>query len=178
MVQYSQIDEQIGENEMRDPKDVFCGEWNLAVALTLHEQWLDTNGEQGEKLSSPYEANLYGANLREANLREADLREANLYGANLYGANLYGANLREADLREANLYGADDLWSFSLGKHVAFFQPSTKWLKIGCQEHDIDWWLTNGQAVGQREGYTEAEIARYMAVIEAISKQALRTKGE
>ena len=93
---------------------------DLKAILDSHKQWLDSDGETGER-ADLHEANLRGANLRGANLRwgnlseadlrgaklhKADLRGAYLYGANLYGAYLYGANLYGAYLRRADLRGA------------------------------------------------------------------------
>jgi hypothetical protein len=84
--------------------------------LKLHKEWLETNGESGERLvvhddflksANLLGADLLGADLRSANLRSADLRSANLLGANLRSANLLGADLRGANLRSANLRSAD-----------------------------------------------------------------------
>lgn len=99
---------------------------NIQESLRLHKLWLETDGQQGERLigkevnlfeSDLRKADLRGANLREANLFQADLREANLWQADLYGAdlcgvnlsrvNLSGVNLIVANLSRANLYGAD-----------------------------------------------------------------------
>ena len=58
---------------------------DLKAILESHKQWLDSDGEVGER---------------------ADLLDADLRGANLYEADLRGANLREADLCGADLRGA------------------------------------------------------------------------
>ena len=84
---------------------------DLKAILDSHKQWLDSDGETGER-ADLHEANLYGANLRWANLREAnlrgvDLREANLHGASLRRADLCDADLCRADLRDADLRWAD-----------------------------------------------------------------------
>jgi uncharacterized protein YjbI with pentapeptide repeats len=99
---------------------------NIQESLRLHKLWLETDGQQGERLigkevnlfeSDLRKADLRGANLRGANLFQSDLREANLWqadlygtdlrGANLSGVNLSGVNLIVANLSRANLYGAD-----------------------------------------------------------------------
>ena len=115
----------------------------LKEILKLHNQWLKTNGSEGQKADLS-DADLWGADLSEANLmnanlmgadlsyahlmnanlRSANLRYANLSEANLRNANLSEANLRNADLRNANLIGADldfscwPLWCGSIGVKV------------------------------------------------------------
>ncbi len=93
---------------------------SLKESLTKHKLWLDSHGENGQRLSAAgtnfekadlsqanlIKANLSGANLSEANLSSANLREATLFGANLSGANLNNANLSEALLSGADLQGA------------------------------------------------------------------------
>ncbi len=68
-----------------------------AEMLSAHAAWL-RNAPNGERISTPYRADLSGANLSGA-----DLSGANLSGANLYRADLSGANLSGADLTETSL---------------------------------------------------------------------------
>jgi uncharacterized protein YjbI with pentapeptide repeats len=80
-------------------------EEDLREILRKHEQWVETNGKEGQQ------ANLSGADLRKVNLSEAflidaDLSKAELQEANLAKAYLQMANLNKADLRGANLNGA------------------------------------------------------------------------
>ena len=77
----------------------------LAEILDLHREWLDSQGEAGER------ADLSGAQLEAADLTDAKLRCANLNKANLKRADLLLVDLREAsllraDLENANLLGA------------------------------------------------------------------------
>jgi uncharacterized protein YjbI with pentapeptide repeats len=105
-------------------------------------------------------------------LREADLRDANLRGADLTGADLREADLREADLRDANLTGAnlrgaDGLFATAqLGKHDA--NAAGGYIAIGCERHEYQHWLEHGEEIGRSNGYTDAEIARYMAWIRLV----------
>ena len=90
-------------------------------------------------------------------LREADLRDANLRGADLSGADLSGANLR----------GTDGLFATAqLGKHDAIAAGGN--ISIGCKTHTYAEWLENGEEIGRSNGYTDAEIARYMAWIKLV----------
>jgi hypothetical protein len=119
-------------------------------------------------------ANLEGADLRNANLRSADLTGANLEGANLEGADLRGADLRSADLRWVNLYGTD-VYFFQLGKHSGFAHVGDQYeggnyVRIGCRGGSLSWWLEHYQEIGQREGYTEEQIARYGDQLQLLSK--------
>ena len=93
----------------------------LIEVLDKHKQWLDSDGELGERAdlrgaylmgtnltgSNLAGAYLTGSNLTCADLRGADLKGADLEGADLTGAILIGANLIRADLRGADLTGAD-----------------------------------------------------------------------
>ncbi len=123
-------------------------------------------------------ANLRMANLWEAQLIEANLREANLWNANLKRANLSDANLRDADLSETNLRGADltgaDLTNcrgviyFGAGKQLAFYTSHNNYLKIGCEGHDIDYWIDNYAEIGKAEGWDESDIRTYGTLISAM----------
>ncbi len=73
----------------------------LNEVLSLHKQWLKSDGAEGKR------ANLKRANLKRANLNRANLNGTNLNGADLSGAYLYSADLSGADLCRANLNGAD-----------------------------------------------------------------------
>ena len=91
---------------MKQPNEIAYKGGTLADAIKSHLAWRN-NEDGGERLSTPYRANLRGADLSGAYLRGANLRGADLRGANLSGADLRGANLRGADLSGANLSGAD-----------------------------------------------------------------------
>jgi hypothetical protein len=78
----------------------------LDEILRLHQLWLDSNGEDGQR-ADLRDVDLRGVNLRGADLMGADLRDANLVGAILRDAILVGVNLRRADLRRADLRRAD-----------------------------------------------------------------------
>lgn len=140
-------------------------------------RWADLGGEdlsgvhflrwtnlRGADLSG---ANLSRTNLSGANLSGANLRRANLCGADLSGANLRWADLRWANLREADLSGADisgangKISTFYGGKHHAWAVPGQ--IGIGCITESLEWWLENAERVGRENGYTEAEIGRYVA---------------
>ena len=123
---------------------------DLEKQLPLHKQWVESDGEEGERMVCSIGANLSGANLSGANLR----------GANLSGAYLIGANLSDAK----------DIFGFTLGKHFGFFQPSSGYLKIGCIGCYVDKWLERYESVGKREGYTQEEIERYGAMIKLLGR--------
>ena len=154
-----------------------------------------------------HRANLRGANLRSAYLTSADLQSANLTGANLTGADLQsayltGANLRGADLqcanfyrtylrgaylRGANLRGADlrgadlseikgkEILTFQAGKDFAY--SCDGFIKIGCMEHPIEYWLNNFEEIGKDNDYTENEIRLYGIFIKFISAELNNAKN-
>ena len=80
---------------MKQPNEIAYKGGTLADAIKSHLAWRN-NEDGGERLSTPYRANLRGADLSGAYLRGANLRGADLSGANLSGAYLRGANLRDA----------------------------------------------------------------------------------
>jgi uncharacterized protein YjbI with pentapeptide repeats len=132
---------------------------------------------KGTNLKGTYlrRAHLYGANLSGANLSGADLREADLRGTNLKGtylcrAHLYGANLSGADLSGADLSGADlsytEVFTFTLGQHFGFAHFGSQYadgsyVQIGCEGHNLDYWLDNFESIGNKHNYTKAQIANY-----------------
>jgi len=126
----------------------------LKSILDMHALWLAHNGGK--------HANLRGANLRGANLRHADLWNADLRHANLRGADLRRADLRRADLRRANLPHVAILQS---GKHQGLLYGGCGY--IGCGIYTYQEWLDNGAKIGKRNGYNDAEITAYMAMIRA-----------
>jgi uncharacterized protein YjbI with pentapeptide repeats len=117
-----------------------------------------------------YEASLRGADLREANLQGASLRGADLREANLYEASLRGADLREANLRGANLYGADlrgYLYLKGSRNDIQYYKNS---IIIGCEEHDVDYWIVNYREIGNKHNYTREQIGEYYNYIMVIKQ--------
>lgn len=106
--------------EPQEEEPPVVGHWrqviieDLPAILASHAEWLNTNGDTGEK------ADLVGADLRRANLSGVDLRKANLSRSDLFRANLSGADFREADVSGADLREADlrrtDLRKANLGQ--------------------------------------------------------------
>ena len=114
-------------------------------------------------------ADLRGADLIDANLSRADLSGANLIGANLIDANLSGADLSGANLIDANLRGAKNvILQFIASRHQV--NVIDNMVRIGCQNHDLQWWLENYQKVGRSERYTEKEIAEYGMIMDHIKR--------
>jgi len=111
------------------------------------------------------------ANLSGANLSGANLFYAKLYGANLSGAYLSGANLSRANLSGANLSGADlriavmdtPVYQFYLGKYNAV--ATKDYLRVGCEVHSWDEWLTNYNQYGVSAGFSDKEIQDHSRVI-------------
>ena len=111
------------------------------------------------------------ANLSGANLSGANLFYAKLYGANLSGAYLSGANLSRANLSVADLSGADlriavmdtPVYQFYLGKYNAV--ATKDYLRVGCEVHSWDEWLTNYNQYGVSAGFSDKEIQDHSRVI-------------
>jgi hypothetical protein len=127
-------------------------------------------------------ADLRWANLSGANLSGTGLSKANLSGANLFGADLSKADLSKADLRWANLSGAKlfgtGIFAFTAGCHFAFYVPWQRHLRIGCIDQSLYWWLANYEKMGKQNNYTDAEIARYGAIIKLINELYPAETGE
>ena len=115
-------------------------------------------------------ADLYGANLKGADLRGADLVGADLRGAALRGADLIGADLTGADLRGADLEDCYNIIGFYLGKHFGYIVLDSQYVKIGCEGHQLDYWLENYEEIGQRNNYCEAVIKRYGIQLKALKE--------
>jgi uncharacterized protein YjbI with pentapeptide repeats len=145
-----------------------------SIEADLSEADLSEADLSGANLSG---ANLSGANLLGANLSEADLSGANLLKADLFKANLLGANLLGANLSGANL-SRTGIFAFTAGCHFAFYVPWQRHLRIGCIDQSLDWWLANYEKVGEQNNYTDAEIARYGAIIKLINELYPAETGE
>ena len=124
--------------------------------LTQHKLWLDTNKKEGVR----------------ANLTSADLTGANLHRANLTGANLIRANLQSADLSEIK---GKEILTFQAGKDFAY--SCDGFIKIGCMEHPIEYWLNNFEEIGKDNDYTENEIRLYGIFIKFISAELNNAKN-
>lgn len=135
-------------------------------------------------------ANLYGADLRGADLREVILYEANLKYANLRYANLSGADLTEADLSFANLYGVDlseveldgatlvgckGIITFSCEKDMGIYYKykDNYYIKIGCRNNTLEYWLKNYKEIGKSNRYSNGHINMYGDMIRLLSNYDL-----
>jgi uncharacterized protein YjbI with pentapeptide repeats len=112
--------EQAKETTQQEQHSGVADSRGLPEILQRHQEWLDSNGDAGEKpdLSGALleNADLTDARLQDAVLNKAvlkgadlllaDLRGASLLQANLEGTNLLGTRLQEADLQGARLDGA------------------------------------------------------------------------
>ena len=133
------------------------------IEARAKQERLDLRGAdlRGADLSN---ADLSGADLRGADLRGADLNSADLRWAYLRDADLRDADLSDADLRDADLRGAFGNFATGyFGRHHAI--AAGGYISIGCEHHTYAEWLERGVEIGKDNGYTEAEIARYMAWI-------------
>ena len=117
-------------------------------------------------------ADLGGADLRGANLRGANLRGANLIDAYLIDANLIGAYLRGADLGGANLRGAKGITLpiITINGTAHTLQYINGNIKIGCEEHTVQHWIDNYEAIGAENDYTTKQIAEYGRYIKAVAE--------
>ena len=91
----------------------------------------------------------------------ANLSGASLFGADLSGAYLSGANLSGADLRIAVM--DTPVYQFYLGKYNAV--ATKDYLRVGCEVHSWDEWLTNYNQYGVSAGFSDKEIQDHSRVI-------------
>lgn len=95
------------------PADPPPGLDDLKTTLDLHQQWLRSDGAEGERAHLA-DRNFAGWDLNGADLRQANLARADFSGADLADARLDGADLRltvffDADLSNADLTNARGL---------------------------------------------------------------------
>lgn len=93
-------------------------------------------------------------------------------GANGERAILRGANLEGANLRGANL-AFTIIKAFYISKYFGFAWIKDKKeiiVKIGCLEHNIDYWLKNVKSIGQKYEYSKSEIDDVRIILTAIKK--------
>lgn len=131
-------------------------EQELKYILDKHGKWLRSK-ENGKR------ANLAGADLTCVNLIGA-----NLAGADLERANLYGANLTWTDLYGTSLEGKT-IVTFQFGKHAAFYRGLDE-IQIGCYKHSIEHWVSNFEAIGKSNGYSNDEIQKYGRFIKSCAR--------
>lgn len=108
-------------------------------------------------------ADLMRAYLMSADLRKANLEKANLEEAFLARADLSGANLRDVDLSSAHQLAeaeGSQFVVFKIGMDLAMFAGG--YGRIGCERHSYDEWLERGEEIGVSNGYSDADIQRYM----------------
>ena len=137
---------------------------NIQQILADHALWIADNSVGTRANLSG--ASLFGADLSGADLSGANLRHANLYGANLSGADLSRANLSGADLSRADLSRAvmdTPVYQFYLGKYNAV--ATKDYLRVGCEVHSWDEWLTNYSEYGVSASFSDKEIQDHSRVI-------------
>lgn len=88
------------------PLLIHCRQAELTESLTRHRLWLDTRGEQGERLMVR-DRTYAGADFHGERMDQADLEEACLDGARLDRCSLNGARVAGASFFDASLSGAD-----------------------------------------------------------------------
>ena len=96
---------------------------------------------------------------------------ATLFGADLSGANLSGATLSRANLSGANLsraYLPYPIYQFFLGQYNAVATPHD--LRIGCEVHSWQTWLSTHEVIGQKAGFPEDSILEHGEMIRLMHK--------
>ena len=147
----------------------------LNEILESHKLWLETNGKSGER------ANLAGVDLRRANLRYVDLKHVNLSYSNLEAvdlafSNLEGANLAFSNLEDSNLVGVNltdiygkEIITLQAGKHFAYYCDNL--IKIGCETHNVQFWLKNYKEIAAFHCYSKQNTKDYGNFIKFIAKR-------
>lgn len=111
-------------------------------------------------------ADLYKANLSNTNLSHADLSYAILYKSNLANANIYKANLSNTSISGTGIY------SFQLDRDFGVYYKKDEQIivKIGCEEHDLTYWLKHYEEIGKFNRYSDKEIRMYGIQLRAIKE--------
>jgi hypothetical protein len=116
--------------------------------------------------------NLRGADLSHVNLRCADLRGADLSHVNLRCADLSGANLSHAillgakflvDSQELTVSKQSDFTRLIGSRHDGYRVKG--FIKIGCEEHAVEYWLENVYQIAKHAGYREEQAEEYEDLI-------------
>jgi hypothetical protein len=149
------------------------------ISINFAEAYLPKVGLAGANLAKVYlaGADLSGADLSGADLSGSDLSGAyltgsHLAGANLTGANLTGATMTGAYLSNANLSGVKGIklpiLSISGSKHLVYYNGIT--IKIGCNNHNVDYWIKNYGVIGRENDYTDEQMREYYNYINFIKQ--------
>lgn len=118
------------------------------------------------------------AQLENADLSKACLSLVDLSGANLYGTNLRGADLYKVDLRYANLVGCKGIITFNFERDMGIYYrcKDEYYIKIGCENYTLDYWLNNYKEIGKSYKYSEGHINMYGDMIRLLSNYDLLEK--
>lgn len=90
-------------------------------------------------------------------LENAEFGSAQLENVSFVRSPLKGANFTRA--RATNLFGPISVCS--LGYHTAI--AAGGYISIECQRYDYERWLDLAYIIGEQYGYTERDVARYLA---------------
>ena len=122
----------------------------LNEVLSLHKQWLVSNGEKGKRAYLWYtdlrNLDFNGADMQDANMQGADMQGAIMRGANMQGVDMQGANTRGADMQGADMQGAEldysvwPLWcgSFDVKCDVRLAaQLAYHFCRLDCEDKEV-----------------------------------------
>jgi hypothetical protein len=115
-----------------------------------------------------------------------------MWGGVMWGGVMWGGEMRGGVMHGGEMHGGVmrggvvevSMLQIQGTRHFCYASPTKDgkeiWLGIGCEFHSIDWWIENYKSTGEAEGYTEDEIAEYLAHINLFAQryrpELLKTK--
>ena len=106
---------------------------------------------------------------------ECEVTDGEFHGGEFHGGEFHGGVFRGGEFHGGEFRGGEFHGGVFRGgwlilqiqgsKHFVNI-PDGKNIKIGCQCHDVDWWLSNYERVGRIEGYSYAQIKEYKMYID------------
>jgi hypothetical protein len=130
---------------------------------------------------------MHGGVMRGGVMRGGVMRGGVMWGGEMHGGVMHGGVMRGGEMHGGVMRGGVvevSMLQIQGTMHFCYASPTEDgkeiWLGIGCEFHPIDWWIENYKSTGEAEGYTEDEIAEYLAHINLFAQryrpELLKTK--
>ena len=99
-----------------------------------------------------------------------EFRGGEFCGGEFRGGVLHGGVFRGGEFRDGWL-----ILQIQGSKHFVNI-PDGMNIKIGCHEHDVEYWLANFERIGRIEGYSDEQIKEYKMYIDLAATMTANNK--